>query len=313
MKSVFPEFYRVPEEEFKKIWDDCLFIFDANVLLHLYMYSQNTSQEFLKILNDTKIRDRVWMPHQFAFEYQRRRLRIISDQKRSYQKLMEEIEGIIKKFENHPFLKMKDVMEPAIKSIKDAKRRHPKWNEEDPICNSLTALFDGKIGKPFSKEELKEIYKEGQERFFKKIPPGYLDQNKDDEAKYGDLVGWKQILNYAKETSKPVIFVTDEKYDDWWWKINDEIIGTRYELVKEIKDHSGVFFCMYNSRLFHKQAAKYLKRKLNQNVAKEITEITEGGTKKDEINISPDQASLVSKEDFGTGEKIGNPTSGEPR
>ncbi len=77
------------------------------------MYSQATSQEFLKILNDTKIRDRVWMPHQFAFEYQRRRLRVISDQKKSYEKLVKEIEDLVKRFENHPFLKMKDIMRSA--------------------------------------------------------------------------------------------------------------------------------------------------------------------------------------------------------
>jgi predicted nucleic acid-binding protein len=242
MESMFREFYRSPDEEFKKIWDECIFVFDANVLLHLYMYSNATSQEFLRILTNEKISERVWMPYQFAFEYQKRRLRIISEQKCSYQKLIEEISNLVKKFEKHPFLKMKSVMEPAIRSILDAKRKHPRWNEEDPIRDSLTQLFKDKIGKPFSKEELEEIYKEGQIRFSKKIPPGFLDQNKDSEAKFGDLVGWKQIMFYAKKVNKPIIFVTDEKYDDWWWRINKENFGARYELIKEINDFAGVFF-----------------------------------------------------------------------
>ncbi len=150
-------------------------------------------------------------------------------------------------------------------------------------------------------------------RFSKKIPPGYLDQNKDDEAKFGDLVGWKQILNRAKETSKPIIFVTDEKYDDWWWRINDEIVGTRHELVKEAKDFAGVFFCMYNSRLFHKQAAKYLKRKINQNVNKEITEVTGGSVSQKEMNVSPDKILSSSEESFGAGERIDDSIVGEPK
>ncbi len=314
MESTFKEFYRLTEEEFKKVWDECIFVFDANVLLHLYMYSHGTSQEFLKILTNEKISDRVWMPHQFAFEYQKRRLRVISEQKCSYQKLIEEIENLVKKFEKHPFLKMKLVMEPSIRSIRDAKRKHPKWNEEDPIRDLITKLFKNKVGKPFSKDELEEIYKEGHVRFSKKIPPGFLDQNKDSEAKFGDLIGWKQIMLYAKEVKKPVIFVTDEKYDDWWWKVNKEIVGARYELIKEISDYSGVFFCMYNSRLFHKQAAKYLKKKINQNVNKEIKEITEDRNPfKEEINISPNESIVILEENFGTGEKIDNLSSGEPK
>lgn len=275
MKITFKEFYRLSEEEFKKVWDECLFIFDANVLLNLYRYSQTTSTEFIKILKDEKICDRIWMPHQYAFEYQKNRLLVISEQKRSYEKLTEEIESLIKKFERHPFLKMKDVMDPAVKSISDAKRKHPKWNEEDPIRDELTNLFKDKVGKPLNKEELEIIYKDGHTRNLKRIPPGYLDNKKHDESKFGDLVGWNQIMIYANEIKKPIIFITDENDEDWWWKINGEMAGARYELIKEIGDYAGVFFCMYNSRLFHKQAAKFLKRKINQEVEKEIKEITE--------------------------------------
>ena len=275
MRTNFKEFYRLSAEEFKKIWDECLFVFDANVLLNLYRYSQATSGEFIKILKDEKISKRVWMSHQYAFEYQKNRLLVISEQKRSYEKLTEEIEGLTKKFERHPFLKMRDVMGPSLKSIRDAKRKHPKWNEDDHIRHELTSLFENKVGKPLDKETLSEIYKEGQVRYSKKIPPGYLDNKKEDESKFGDLVGWKEIMIYAKEVNKPVIFITDENDEDWWWRVNGELVGARYELIKEINDYSGVLFCMYNSRLFHKQAAKFLKRKINQAVEKEIKEITE--------------------------------------
>jgi hypothetical protein len=207
---------------------------------------------------------------------------------------------------------MKEVMDPSMKKINEAKRKHPKWDEEDPIRDSITSLFEDRVGKPFSESELGEIYKEGQTRFSKKIPPGFLDQTKDAEAKYGDLIGWKQILNYAKEVSKPIIFITDEKYEDWWWKINDEIVGPRYELVKEMSVFCGMFFTMYNSRLFHKQAAKFLKRKINQNVNKEITEITESHLPKEEVNVTPNQVKHNLNEELGTGEKTDCLDAGEP-
>lgn len=306
MKSIFPEFYRLPEEDFKKVWDDCIFVFDANVLLNLYRYSQKTGEEFIQILTDEKIKNRVWIPHQFAFEYQKNCLPVISEQKHSYNQLIKEIEILISKFERHPFLKMKEVMCPAIKDIREAARKHPKWNEIDPIREVLTSLFDNKTGEPFKQEELDKIYEEGKTRYAKKIPPGYLDDKKDSETKFGDLIGWKQIMIYAKQAQKPIIFINDEDDEDWWRRIKGELVGARYELTKEMKDFADVFFCMYNSKLFHKQATKYLKRKVDKKVVEEIKEITEKKHTDDEEksvsfekSITPSEAQQILSEDVG--------------
>ena len=275
MKSNFPEFYRASEEEFQKIWDDCIFIFDANALLNLYRYSRDICDEFIKILTDQKIKDRVWIPHQFALEYQRNRLDVIAEQARSYNALLERIAKLITEFERHPFLNMKNVMQSAVQGIRSAAGKHPKWHEKDLIRDSLTDLFTDKVGSCFSQEQLKKIYDEGKLRYDKQVPPGYLDRKKGGEAQFGDLIGWKQILEYAKEIKKPIIFITSENDEDWWWKINGKTIGARHELVKEIKDFSSVFFCMYNWRLFHKQAAKYLKRRVDKKIEKEIRQIAQ--------------------------------------
>jgi hypothetical protein len=200
---------------------------------------------------------------------------------------------------------MIDVMSSAISDVRNAARNHPKWNENDPIRDSLTSLFEGKIGDPFKQKELNEIYKEGKDRYTKKTPPGYLDDKKDNEAKFGDLIGWKQILNYAKGAQKPIIFINDEDDEDWWWRVKGELVGARYELTKEIKDFAGVFFCMYNSRLFHKQAAKYLKRKLDKKITEEIKEITERKRAVEEISVSseesvtPTEVQQIFSEDVG--------------
>jgi hypothetical protein len=72
MRRAFPGYYRPTEDEFSELWNGCLFAFDANVLLNLYRYSLETSNEFLTILSE--ISDRLWIPHQAALEYQRRRV-----------------------------------------------------------------------------------------------------------------------------------------------------------------------------------------------------------------------------------------------
>jgi len=70
MKNIFPGYYRPTEEKFSNLWNSCLFVLDANVLLNLYRYSQETSNELIQILK--QISDRLWIPHQAALEYQKK-------------------------------------------------------------------------------------------------------------------------------------------------------------------------------------------------------------------------------------------------
>ena len=50
MKKTFKEYYQFTEEEFKKLWQECLFVFDANVLLNMYRFSVKTRLSFIKEL-----------------------------------------------------------------------------------------------------------------------------------------------------------------------------------------------------------------------------------------------------------------------
>ena len=80
MRTTFLGYYRFTEEEFSTLWKDCLFVLDANVILNLYRYSKNTSDVLLNILKG--ISERLWLPHQIAFEYQDNRLETIAGQEK---------------------------------------------------------------------------------------------------------------------------------------------------------------------------------------------------------------------------------------
>jgi hypothetical protein len=80
MRKMFPGHYRPSEPEFRKLWDKCLFVLDANVLLNLYRYSGETRKKLLDIMG--RIESRLWVPHQAALEYQRNRLEVISRKER---------------------------------------------------------------------------------------------------------------------------------------------------------------------------------------------------------------------------------------
>lgn len=286
MKEKFLEYYSLELKKKEKMWGEAVFVFDANVLLNLYRYSEKTRKEFLNILE--KMGHRIWLPHQFALEYQRNRLEVIEEQSNSYAdisvKLQDGLDYIskqVKKYEHrHPFLKIEKLLIKITNSIKLAKKevevaksKHPDWFEKDPIRERLDQLFKGKVGEPC--KNIEDIERQGAIRFSKKVPPGYEDIKKDNSdpsgtRKYGDWVGWYQIMEMAKEIKKPIIFVTGDRKGDWWLEVKGKMVGPRPELIKEISQNK-VLFHMYTMENFLEYAKPIYKVK--QAAIKEIGEV----------------------------------------
>jgi len=86
MKKMFSGFYAPSDIEIKEAWLDekTLFVFDTNVLLNLYSYTDVTRKDFFKILE--KISNNIWIPYHVGLEYQRNRVNIINDDPRNFMK-----------------------------------------------------------------------------------------------------------------------------------------------------------------------------------------------------------------------------------
>ena len=112
-------------------------------------------------------------------------------------------------------------------------------------------MFDSKVGEPFNEQILPNLYKEADDRYKRLKPPGFRDaEEKEDERKYGDFILWKQILEFAKKESRPIIFVTGEKKEDWWIKKNNKIISPHVELRREFHEYVHQPFWMYQTQDF---------------------------------------------------------------
>jgi PIN like domain len=286
MRKTFPGYYRPSQSEFRKLWDKCIFVLDANVLLNVYRYSEETRNELLDILR--KIESRLWVPHQAALEYQRNRLEVISAQREAYQQIEHLLEDTHKKldtqlkgYKRHPLIDtgrilkaINAVFEEQAEELKKVKEKHPDLLQDDDVRESLTRLVDGRVGQPYPEERLKQIFKEGEDRYAKSKPPGYKDlKSKDGERVFGDLVLWFQVIDKAASDHLPIIIVTDDVKEDWWWRHEGKIVGPNPELVAEIRDKAKVDFYMYVSDQFMEYARDYLKQQVDQGAIDEIREV----------------------------------------
>lgn len=279
MKKLFPGYYRKTEADIKKIWEKGIILFDTNVLLNLYRYSDSTQETLLDLIN--KFSKQIYLPHQAALEYNRNRYEVIAEQEKAYKEFLEKISHIQKDLQSSskpPFLSSKVdndlniVFEKVISEVDESIKKYCEYLKQDPIYNKISLLFENKITDCYNEEELKEIYKEGEERFKMKIPPGFEDdKNKDGNRKYGDLVLWKQVIDLAKKLKKDIILVTDERKLDWWWKIKDgRNMGARQELIQEMKNEANVDFHMYSSERFLSYGQTFLKEQINNQALNEI-------------------------------------------
>lgn len=278
MKETFKSYQIPTEEEFKELWKDCIFVFDANVLLNIYSYTKNLREKFYKILETAN--NRVWLPHQVGLEFYENRNKRIMEAKESYDATLKSFKDTVNKLKStlndekrnsllpmDEYIKQIDAFYTKITDdIKAEKDKHEHISDrKDIIKEKLEQIFQGKTGEPYNKIELVSIIKEGKERYDKKppIPPGYKDKDKKDDTQYGDLIIWKQMIKYAKEKESNIIFITDDEKEDWWWGKNQNSIKRPCPaLLEEMRLEANIFYWQYSSSRFIDYAKSYFSDKV---------------------------------------------------
>ncbi|MGE6625820.1 PIN-like domain-containing protein [Bacillus pumilus] len=294
MKQQFREFYF--DKDDKEIWEDSIIVLDTNVLLNLYRYTKETSDQILNLLQ--KYKDNLWMPHQVALEYHYNRKSVIVEQSGSYKKVCDAFNAIPNEIRNSlnqdlsifkkrhkddvdSFIEnIKNVTDEQIKKLKERNEKELDLTKEDTIKNKITNLYLHKVGNPYDESKMEKLEKEAEDRFKKNIPPGYKDFDKKKDIKFhngvviqnkfGDLILWKQLLDFATEKKANIIFLTDEQKEDWWYDIKNKIIGPRIELLNEFTFVTNKEFHMFSSIGF---VERHL-NDVNETAVSEVREVT---------------------------------------
>jgi len=297
MECILPK-YRLSDDEYKRLWGNCIFVLDTSVLFNIYRYSPTLRNEAIVILS--KISEKLWIPYQVAFEYYDNRFTVISEEINKYKSLEDIASNFLKlcKGEIDKDLRRKHTAASEIlaglekdltdqeqnfnknlkkiaERLKENMRNFPTRADLEAIDKTISSLLNGRIGDPPSIEELIQICEKGSKRYDLRIPPGYRDEEEkkgEGLKKYGDLLLWFQIMNFAKEMKKPIIFVCDDLKDDWWWKPSDTTLGPRPELIQEFVSETKELFWMYSLDRFMKCAHKYIDLEVKEDVIEEAKE-----------------------------------------
>lgn len=268
MREKFPGWYPKKPEQIAKLWDTAIFVPDANVLLHCLRHTTVVRDELLRLFE--ALGDALWIPYQVGLEFQRNRLDVEFGALDAYDALIKDQEANIDKARDrlrqlraHPTIDVQKELAALDMFLSDFRGRmevargaHPSA-EIDAVLEKLTKLLENRIGDKWPADKLTALKKDGDDRYSKKIPPGYKDQKKDagEYDKFGDLIIWKDMIGKAKADNRPVIFISDDAKEDWWWIHRGRKMGPRPELIEEFRTDSGQDFHIYEFSQFLRFAA----------------------------------------------------------
>lgn len=301
MLEQFKGFIGYTEDEFKELWEKAIFVVDTNILINFYKYtSMQSTKSLLDILKILKEDGRLWIPHQVALEYFFNYEENMSKQKEGYdllgkelKKLKEDAQKTLSTVKSkHPYImtekyqfyiddlthsneQLQEVLDKEIDNLPDSKE----------IQQDLLNLLDGITGEPYSQSKINEIEKEGKDRYQHDIPPGFKDKNDNNkqgyrtygdfryQQLYGDLIVWYQIMDRAKdeENPTPLIFITEDRKDDWWEKDRQKIKRPHPQLIQEFFNKTQQEFYMYRTENFVRKAMQYLGADVTEEQYQEVT------------------------------------------
>ncbi len=298
MRTSYPGYTRRTDRDLEKLWIECVFTFDASALLDLYRISPDTRDAALNILQGLK--ERSWLPHQAGLEYHDNRVEVIAKGLGSYSRIPELAREVTKTYRKsldtyrqYRWIEAErwaGLLDEASKKIEDAISKQEQvlanFPERDPVEQKLNEIFDGRVGPPY--KDMHDIYVRAEQRLQLSIPPGFKDAAvKKDFHRYGDIVLWLQLLDYAKAHKKSIIFVTSDAKTDWWLERDGKTIGPRPELQQEMHAKAGLTFHMYSFDRFVEYADKHLKSKLKPAVLKKTAqELREVETEKSTARLT---------------------------
>ena len=311
MKELLKIYRDNQDLDFDKIWEKGIFFFDTNVLLDLYRLPISAKDDLLKILENKEFNKRICLPFQTLQEFLNNRQNVIREQKTKYNQVEQILEDTLVKYNstmNELKKKLNDLkLEQKHSSIKPSlyindknieagskfieefknilKEQEAEQNDiqhKDELKDKILNIFNNKIQEnPLFVNDFSKFYKEAEERYKQKIPPGYEDEKKEGvytyknnhyKRKFGDLFLWKEIMEIVKTKKiQYAVLITSDIKEDWIYKVKGQKAGVRKELLDEIYTNCPDLdtFHMYDTSSFLFSAQTYIDKSIKDESVEE--------------------------------------------
>lgn len=273
MRRHFFGYYEMTPEQFEKLWKDCVFVVDTNVLLDMYRLSANARDALFQTLS--LLKNRLWIPYQVAFEYHKEITSVLLAQIKKCDEMITDSSHMVNKIlegcqatRNFPYLseqlqeRIRQVAQDIETEVDAEKTELEELINSNPTQDKIAELLEGRLWDKLQEDRLSIIYNEGRRRYDQKIPPGYGDmKEKQGNDMFGDLVIWEEMIAFAVKNKKDVIFISsDTNKDDWFIKVGNKLKGPRAELRMEFAERTeGRVYYAYPTSLFLTRAGDYIK------------------------------------------------------
>lgn len=327
MRDSFRAYYRPTDDELNEIWSEGIIILDTNTLLNFFRYTPSTRDEFLGVLE--KLQSSLWLPHHVGLEFHRRRLGVINTTSEAFDRITDSLKKAEKDigttlngYKHHPSINRGDLLQEVnifftalAQKLNVQQDEHQdrvvKGGDAEQTFKRISELFAEKIGPAFTPEENAQICQEGVTRYENKVPPGYKDKDEKNPNQYGDLIIWKEILRLGAEKKLPVIFVTDDTKEDWWWKASGETQGPRVELVDEYWSEAQRRIHFYEPLRFLQHAKDRTNSQISRASLEEVEEVSSANSRAQRVlrerqgQLEEQQARLIRQMERRRTEQLG--------
>ncbi len=257
LKEKFLEYTKLNEEDLSLMCEKSIVVFDSSILLQLYNISEETVNTFFSILD--KIKDRIWLPYHVCEEYYCAKYKKIIETYQSRDSVLSDIEKIERNCNDcllkTPFYQ-KEEIESFNNKLIELKKEFKKISKKvdlnykcDTIENKIIDVFGNQIGDKISEDRYKQLEADGKIRYDSKIPPGYMDDSKENN-KYGDYIIWDEIVSKSKKEKKPILLITLDNKEDWILQYNKNKYMPHPKLRRELHNASGQNFHIYDLENF---------------------------------------------------------------
>ncbi|HDR7801706.1 TPA: DUF4935 domain-containing protein [Bacillus tropicus] len=250
--SYFNLFIKVKTLE--EIKENATIVIDTNVLLLGYQSKNMTFDSLLEVLKPLSDEGRLKIPSHVIKEFSRQRPNKIEEMSKEIHNVKSNLGSksnktslgevipalsILEK-EHREIIALEDEYNKCIEKLNKLRNSYVdgltqlqqilgQYIDHDVILNNYEGIIRESYFEPEGLKTEAELEAEWKRRFENKIPPGHKDSSKK-VNKYGDLIIWDHISKIEND----VIFVTnDVNKGDWVYKVNDEVLGARRELVEE--------------------------------------------------------------------------------